>query len=265
MMRAGVLLSGLLIWCTSHAQENHFRLTSCPASSGVVKAEFNARYGAIATQAEYVQLLRRTFPGDKGGRYVHFTQRDPSGKEEDFVYHIPSARSHASGLVSLSSKGVGFSTVESKSEMRAFLRDTIGLWDTLRVRVRLLDADLAPSGYFLLWTDPRNGVVYKSPVPARGDTLRISSDLFGDLRAPYIPVRLRHAATRKQDLATCTLRVISEGERAELLEQVCLRALQEQGMDTVQRHRLLLQYCQAEYGTVPLEQLPVPLCRPDTE
>ncbi len=257
-MRALLFSTGLLLALCMRAQ--HFTLTSCPASSGVAKSEFDARYGATATQAEYVRQLRRTFPGDKGGRYVHFTARTAVGGEQDFVYHIPSARVHSAGLVSLSSKGVGSSTVESKAELRALLHDTIALWDTLRVRMRLLDADLAHTGYFLLWTDPRDGVQYKSPVPARGDTLRFSADLFGGLRVPCVPVRLRHSSLRKQDLATFTFRVLSDEEKADLLDAVCTSANKLSGMDPVQRKQLLHQYCSAEYGYVPFEQLPSASC-----
>lgn len=257
-MRALVLLAGVLMVQCMQAQQ--YILTSCPASSGVVKKEFDARYGATATHAEYVRQLRRTFPGDKGGGYVHFTARTAVGGEQDFVFHIPSARVHAAGLVSLSSKGVGSSTVEGKAELRALLHDTIALWDTLRVRMRLLDADLAHTGYFLLWTDPRDGVQYKSPVPARGDTLRFSADLFGDLRVPGVPVRLRHSTLRKQDLATFTFRVMTEEEKDNLLDAVCYSASRLEGMDPVQRKQLLFQYCSAEYGYVPFEQLPAAAC-----
>ena len=186
-MRLGCSLFGVVLVLCSQAQS--FTLTSCPASSGVIKAEFNARHGATPTHDAYVQVLRRTFTGDKGGRYVHYTAQQANGKQEDFYFSIPRGRSFPADLVSLTSKGVQSSTVESKSELRALLHDTIALWDTLRVRMRLLDADLAPTGYYLLWTDARDGLSYKSPLPARGDTLYMDARLFGTYEPEVEPVR----------------------------------------------------------------------------
>ena len=155
-MRA--LLALWAVGCLLHAQAQRFTITSCPASSGVLKADFNARHGDTGTHAEYMLALRRAFTGDKGGRYVHYTMLVEGTVEQDYYFSIPQGRSYPAGLVSLASKSVHSSTVESKAELRALLQDTLAIWDTLCVRMRLLDADLAHDGYFLLWTDPRDGV-----------------------------------------------------------------------------------------------------------
>ncbi|MEO8591181.1 MAG: hypothetical protein ABI432_17515 [Flavobacteriales bacterium] len=260
-MRIGVhLILSLVLPMTVLAQPYRFTITSCPAVSGVAKADFNAHYGQAGSQAEYTQALRRTFTGDKGGRYVHYTERKAGDVEADFVFNIPTGRSHPADLVSLASKGVASSTVESKVEVRALLHDTVALWDTLRMRMRLLDADLANTGYFLVWTDTRDGATYKSNVPARGDTLCFSADLFGGKPLVYVPVRLRHTALRKQDLATFTLRILSSDEKTDLLGAVCDVASRTPGLNAVQRAQLAHQYCTAEYGSIPAEQLPQPPC-----
>ena len=258
-MRLGCSLFGVVLVLCSQAQS--FTLTSCPASSGVIKAEFNARHGATPTHDAYVQVLRRTFTGDKGGRYVHYTAQQANGKQEDFYFSIPRGRSFPADLVSLASKGVQSSTVESKSELRALLHDTIALWDTLRVRMRLLDADLAPTGYYLLWTDARDGLPYKSPLPARGDTLYMDARLFGTYEPTYAGVRLRHTSLRKQDLATFTLHLLSAAEKSELLDAVCQRHAAH-ALSDMERQRLLHQYCTAEHGSLLREQVPVPSCTP---
>ncbi len=258
-MRVRCSLFGVVLVLCSHAQS--FTVTSCPASSGVIKADFNAQHGATPTHEAYVRVLRRTFTGDKGGRYVHYTLRTAAGKQEDFYFSIPQGRSFPADLVSLASKGVASSTVESKGELRALLQDTIALWDTLRVRMRLLDADLAPTGYYLLWTDARDGLLYKSPVPARGDTLYMDDRLFGTYEADHVDVRLRHNGLRKQDLATFTLHLLSEAEKSEMLDAVCHQhALHP--LSCTELQRLLHQYCAAEHGSLPWEQLPVPPCAP---
>lgn len=254
------LLALWAVGCLLHAQAQRFTITSCPASSGVLKADFNARYGDTNTHAEYMLALRRAFTGDKGGRYVHYTMHVEGTVEQDYYFSIPQGRSYPAGLVSLASKSVHSSTVESKAELRALLQDTLAIWDTLCVRMRLLDADLAHDGYFLLWTDPRDGVQYKSALPVSGDTLQMNGALFGTLQEPFIPVRLRHTALRKQDLATFVLRVMTDEEKKDLLEHVCQAAQKLQLEDPVQRGLLLHQYCRAQYGHVPLEQLPPAPC-----
>ena len=261
-MRALLVLLSLFHWAFGIAQSDRYTLTSCPACTAALRADFNEKHAATASYVEYEQLLRRTFTGDKDGRYVKFTVRHASGEEADFVYNIPSMRTHPAGLVSLASKGVTSSTVEGKSELRALLSDTLALWDTLCIRMRLLDADLPNDGYYLLWTDERDGVTYKSAVPARSDTLCFSKALFGTSTTPFVPVRLRHVAARKQDLASFTLRVLTTGEKQDLLAEVCATAERTAINDAVRREQLLYQYCVAEYCAIPAEQLPAPPCAP---
>lgn len=259
-MRTVLILLALGMALVVRGQSRHFTLTSCPASSGVVKADFDSRYGALASEAEYVQVLRRTFTGEKGGRYVHYTEHQPGGGARDLVFHIPSARSHPAGLVSLASKGSSFSTVESKAELRELLKDTVALRGTLWIRARLLDADLSHDGWFLLWTDPRDGKPYKSMVPARADTLLFHAAFLGDAPLREVAVRLRHEALKKQDLATFTFRLIGEEEWDALNAEVCAVCTGEPALDALKCGQLLHQYCTAEFGSLPVDQLPPPAC-----
>lgn len=256
---AGILLHGLFIHlAVAQVPAQRFTLTSCPQVTGVDKAAFNAQYGDLPSLTEYILVLRRTFPGDKGCCTVSYSMVRPTDVL-DLVYHIPTQKTRVEGLVSLSSKGAFYSTLEGRREVRAVLRDTIAVWDTLRLRMRLLDADLPTDGYRLIWTDPQDGRPYMTAVPVRGDTLLLSAALFGERPMRYVPVELRHRSESTRTLADFTLHIVPSVERDALLELVCRNA-DRTALDRREQQSLLHQYCEDWYGRIPLDQLPAPDC-----
>lgn len=259
-----ILGIGALLPLCLHAQSaprniERFTLTWCPMNTGVDKAEFNKRYGTVGSEALFVQALRRSFSGDHCC-HVEFTVKPLNAPPEFYVYHIPTARSRPAALASLSSKSDLSSMVQSKRELGDLFRDTVAVWDTLRIRVRLLDADLAQDGYHLLWTDTITGKTFSSAVPHRGDTLFISQPLFGPSPAAFTALRLRHRALRGQDLARGTLRFLAPVERSSMMDLVCSVAAQHPDYTQAQYAQLLHQFCTDWYGHTPADQLPEPHC-----
>lgn len=257
------VLPGLLLLLPWHVMGQRtgasFTLTSWPMEVKVDKASFDRQYGHPGSEADYLNVLRRTFSGDVEG-FVRYTMEPADGPLEFRVYHIPSARSRPAALTTLSSKSDPSSLVESRHELRGLLHDTIAIWDTLRIRIRPADEDLAPDGYYLLWIDPHDGRTYCSTVMNRADTLLFASGSFGTVMAVYIDVRLRHTALGKQDLAHCLLRPLSEREEEDLLQLVCDVSAEQQADDKVYRRQLLRQFCTDWYGHILADQLPAVDC-----
>lgn len=260
---SGLLLIGAAAWSGSvlHAQapEARFTLTSCPRYLNVDKAAFNARYGDTRELADYERVLRTTFSADRGG-YLLFTMRHGSGSAEFLTYDIPTARVRPAGLSSLASKGGPSTNVDSRRALRELLRDSVVIWDTLRIRVQLEDADFAHDGYALFWTDPADGTAYRGNVPNRGDTLLVHPGLFGNTALSHVQVVLRHRTKRQQDLATCTLVMLDEDQRAHLSELACGLLAHLPPDDTAGRARVLPGLCTIWHGRIPGDALPIPDC-----
>lgn len=183
-------------------------------------ADINKRMISLNDEKSLIKFLKKNF-NQPGNGYLLIGERKDNNEMTFRFYFLNSKTSSVVNTTAvMAGKDLEIPVIQKTTDFKNVFTDSLIIFDSLFLKLRLKDVDYPAEGYFLLYNSSEGNNLEKSELKNHHDTLVVTRENFTPALNGFVKVSLRNTGDVESNLMVFHFRFASPGEQAELISTI---------------------------------------------